>query len=90
MRLIRPRGSLYRPQGGIDRSSLIEHPTLIAKIERRAFLRGSMSLGALTLLTGCDVSNNSALQGVLRAISAWNDLVHCTRRQTVVRSSRHP
>ena len=75
MAMIRPRGFVNRPRGGVDQSPLIEHRSLIAGIERRAFLRGSVSLGALTLLTGCDISNESALQSVLRAMSAWNDRV---------------
>src|SRR5271165_3365190 len=75
MTIIRPRGSSNRPKGGVDQSSLIEHRQLIAGIERRAFLRGTVSLGALTLLSGCDISNNSRLQGLLRAMSGWNDRV---------------
>ena len=73
MTIIKPRGSINRPLGGIEQSPLIENKRLIETIERRAFLRGTMSLGALTLLTGCDVSNGSAVQGVLRGMSAWND-----------------
>ena len=34
-----------------------------------------MSLGALTLLTGCDLSDNDVVQGVLARFSAWNDRV---------------
>jgi DMSO/TMAO reductase YedYZ molybdopterin-dependent catalytic subunit len=75
MTIIRLGGSLNRPQGGVDQSPLPEHRKLIASIERRAFLRGTVSLGALTLLSGCDISNESALQSVLRAMSAWNDRV---------------
>lgn len=75
MTAARPRGSINRPKGGIDQSPLREHRELIRGIERRALLRGSLSLGALTLLTGCDISNNSNLQTVLRAMSAWNDRV---------------
>jgi DMSO/TMAO reductase YedYZ molybdopterin-dependent catalytic subunit len=75
MTLIHARRSLNRPRDGIDQSALAEHRALIANIERRAFLRGSMSLGALTLLTGCDISNNGTVQGALRAISGWNDRV---------------
>ncbi len=75
MTLVRPKGSLNRPQGGVDQSPLTQHRKLIAGIERRAFLRGTASLGALTLLTGCDISNESGVQGVLRAMSAWNDRV---------------
>ena len=44
-------------------------------LDRRALLRGGMSLGALTLLTGCDLSDNDAVQRVLARFSAWNDLV---------------
>jgi DMSO/TMAO reductase YedYZ molybdopterin-dependent catalytic subunit len=63
------------PRGRTGQSALIEHRALLAKIERRALLRGTMSLGALTLLAGCDISNNDPLQAVLRAISGWNDRV---------------
>jgi DMSO/TMAO reductase YedYZ molybdopterin-dependent catalytic subunit len=70
-----PQRSLHRPAGGIDQTALIEHRALIAAVERRTLLRGSLSLGALALLPGCDISNNSAVQGVLRAMSSWNDRV---------------
>src|SRR5436190_24221231 len=43
------------------------------QIERRLFLKQGLSLGALTLLTGCDVTDESAVQGVLNGISRWND-----------------
>jgi DMSO/TMAO reductase YedYZ molybdopterin-dependent catalytic subunit len=43
------------------------------QIERRLFLRQGLSLGALTLLTGCDVTDKSAVQSVLNGISRWND-----------------
>jgi DMSO/TMAO reductase YedYZ molybdopterin-dependent catalytic subunit len=43
--------------------------------ERRRLLRGSLSLGALTLLTGCDISDNDAVQSALGAVSRWNDRV---------------
>ena len=43
------------------------------QIERRLFLKQGLSLGALTLLTGCDVTDTSAVQGVLNGISQWND-----------------
>jgi DMSO/TMAO reductase YedYZ molybdopterin-dependent catalytic subunit len=75
MTIIRPAGSPNRPQGGVDQSALVEHRKLIEGIERRALLRGSLSLGALTLLTGCDISNDGAVQGILRAMSGWNDRV---------------
>ena len=47
-------------------------------IERRLFLRQSLSLGALTFLTGCDVTDQSAVQTALNGISRWNDRVQAT------------
>lgn len=44
-------------------------------VERRRLLRGGLSLGALTLLTGCDLSDADAVQSVLARFSAWNDRV---------------
>jgi DMSO/TMAO reductase YedYZ molybdopterin-dependent catalytic subunit len=44
-------------------------------LERRRLLRGSLSLGALTMLTGCDISDDDAVQRVLGAVSRWNDRV---------------
>jgi DMSO/TMAO reductase YedYZ molybdopterin-dependent catalytic subunit len=44
-------------------------------LDRRALLRSGMSLGALTLLTGCDLSDNDTVQGILAKFSAWNDRV---------------
>src|SRR5260370_35264148 len=43
------------------------------EIERRLFLKQGLSIGALTLLTGCDVTDTSAVQSVLDGISRWND-----------------
>jgi DMSO/TMAO reductase YedYZ molybdopterin-dependent catalytic subunit len=47
----------------------------IANLERRIFLRRGLSLGALTLLSGCDVTNQQSVQKVLLAMSRWNDRV---------------
>lgn len=44
-------------------------------IERRSLLRGGLSLGALTLLSGCDISDSDAVQATLHAVSRWNDRV---------------
>ncbi len=43
------------------------------KLERRLFLKRTLSLGALTLLTGCDISSEESVVRSLRAISRWND-----------------
>jgi DMSO/TMAO reductase YedYZ molybdopterin-dependent catalytic subunit len=42
-------------------------------VDRRGLLRGAVGLGALGMLTGCDVSENNSVQGFLRTVSAWND-----------------
>ncbi len=44
-------------------------------MRRRLLLRRTLSLGALTLLTGCDVSDDDTVQSVLHAVSRWNDRV---------------
>ncbi|KQP10495.1 molybdopterin-binding protein [Methylobacterium sp. Leaf99] len=50
----------------------------LVKLERRALLRSGLSLGALTLLTGCDLStgaNGNAADRALWAMSKFNDRV---------------
>jgi DMSO/TMAO reductase YedYZ molybdopterin-dependent catalytic subunit len=54
---------------------LLEPTPLLRGIERRLFLRQTLSLGALTLLTGCDISDQDGVQKVLHAMSRWNDKV---------------
>jgi DMSO/TMAO reductase YedYZ molybdopterin-dependent catalytic subunit len=71
----RRAASPHRPPDGVNQEILVPHRGLIQSIDRRGFLRGSLSLGALTLLTGCDVSNDRAVQAVLRRMSTWNDRV---------------
>jgi DMSO/TMAO reductase YedYZ molybdopterin-dependent catalytic subunit len=70
--------SLFRPRKPIDQSVLKENPGLVEDINRRGLLRGAVSLGALTMLTGCDVTENDSVQKMLRAVSAWNDGVQET------------
>jgi DMSO/TMAO reductase YedYZ molybdopterin-dependent catalytic subunit len=47
----------------------------IEKIERRLFLKQGLSLGALTLLSGCNVTDAESVQRVLMGMSRWNDRV---------------
>jgi DMSO/TMAO reductase YedYZ molybdopterin-dependent catalytic subunit len=47
----------------------------IERIERRVFLKRGLSLGALTLLSGCNVTDADSVQRVLNAMSRWNDRV---------------
>jgi len=70
-----PSTSIFRPKQRIDRTVIEENRALIDKIDRRGVLRGALSLGALTLLGGCDVTDGPALQTFLRGVSGWNDRV---------------
>ena len=65
--------SPFRPAMMPDPAVLGDHRPLIRSLERRGLIRGSLSLGALTMLTGCDVSTSGAVEQGLRAISAFND-----------------
>jgi DMSO/TMAO reductase YedYZ molybdopterin-dependent catalytic subunit len=47
--------------------------TLVRSVERRLFLRQSLSLGALALLSGCDISDQDEVQQILKVMSRWND-----------------
>jgi DMSO/TMAO reductase YedYZ molybdopterin-dependent catalytic subunit len=44
-------------------------------LERRRLFGGSLSVGALTMLTGCDVSDHESVQRALAAVSRFNDRV---------------
>src|SRR4051812_47187094 len=70
-----PTSSIFRPKGGIDQNVLTEHRALLEYINRRGLLRGAVSLGALTMLTGCSVTRTEPVQAVLKAFSQFNDKV---------------
>ena len=53
----------------------MERPKLTLDVDRRKFLRNGMSLGALTLLTGCDISDNDVVQQMFARVSRWNNFV---------------
>ena len=58
---------------GVDKKLLIKDAAeLMPDPTRRWFLHGA-SLGALTLLTGCDIIDSDAAEGTLRRISKFND-----------------
>jgi DMSO/TMAO reductase YedYZ molybdopterin-dependent catalytic subunit len=54
---------------------LTGHKPALARIERRLLLRNGLSLGALAMLTGCDPSDDDAVDRLLWAMSRWNDKV---------------
>jgi DMSO/TMAO reductase YedYZ molybdopterin-dependent catalytic subunit len=55
--------------------SMFERPKYLVDIDRRRFLRNGMSLGALTLLTGCDISDNDVVQQMFARVTRWNTFV---------------
>ena len=65
--------SRFRPERGPDPAILDDHRPLIRTLERRRLLRGGLSLGALAMLTGCDVRRPDAVQAALLAIRDLND-----------------
>src|SRR5215470_12858714 len=48
---------------------------LLPNRSRRLFLRHSASLGALALLTGCDIVDGPSSEKALRVVSQFNDWV---------------
>ena len=59
-------------------SKLKDHEgPLLASLERRLFMKRGLSLGALSLLSGCDLTDNitydDKVQKMLTAMSRWND-----------------
>ncbi len=47
----------------------------LRRLERRGLLRGSLSLGALTMLTGCNLRDGGAVDKALWSMSRFNDRV---------------
>jgi DMSO/TMAO reductase YedYZ molybdopterin-dependent catalytic subunit len=61
---------------GVDKTLLVKDATkLLPDPARRRFIAGGASLGALTLLTGCDVSDSFSAENLLTQISKFNDKV---------------
>ena len=59
---------------GVDAKLLIKDAgKVMPDPARRAFLRGAATLGALTMLTGCDIVDSVSAENVLRKISEFND-----------------
>jgi hypothetical protein len=62
--------SSFRPTNPPDPALLDNHRSLLLSLERRGFIRGGVSLGALTMLTGCDLKQPESVNAGLRAMSA--------------------
>jgi DMSO/TMAO reductase YedYZ molybdopterin-dependent catalytic subunit len=69
--------SIFRkPLIGIDKQLLVKDAArLMPELSRRRFLSGGASLGALTLLTGCEVSDSLSAENLLTQVSKFNDKV---------------
>src|SRR4029453_6440305 len=55
--------------------SNIDRTKELIDVERRLFLRQGLSLGALALRAGCELTDQESVQRVLMAMSGWNDRV---------------
>jgi DMSO/TMAO reductase YedYZ molybdopterin-dependent catalytic subunit len=65
---------IRKPIPGVDPKLLIKDATkLLPDPARRSFLHGGASLGALAMLTGCDIIDGEAAERVLLKISRFND-----------------
>ncbi|MGN6283636.1 MAG: molybdopterin-dependent oxidoreductase [Afipia sp.] len=61
---------------GVDKALLVKDAArLLPDPARRRFIAGGASLGALTLLTGCDVLDSSSAEGLLTKVSKFNDRI---------------
>ena len=65
---------IRRPIPGVDPNLLVKDAAkLLPDPTRRLFLRGGLSVGALSLLTGCTIADGFSAETVLRRISQFND-----------------
>jgi DMSO/TMAO reductase YedYZ molybdopterin-dependent catalytic subunit len=61
---------------GVDPKFVIKDAAkLMPDPVRRRFLRGAASLGALALLTGCDIIDGDSAENALKVVSRFNDRV---------------
>jgi DMSO/TMAO reductase YedYZ molybdopterin-dependent catalytic subunit len=61
---------------GVDRKLLIRDAAkLLPDPSRRLFLRGAAGLGAITMLTGCDILDSDTAENALMTMSRFNDRV---------------
>ena len=65
--------SPFRPRRVPDPAILDDHRPLLNSLERRGLLKGGLSLGALTMLSGCDAASQPSVNAALQAMSSFND-----------------
>ncbi len=69
----RPSKESIMKKRTMETSLADQSPKLIRSIERRLFLKQGLSLGALALLSGCDLTDDENVQKLLLGMSRWND-----------------
>src|SRR5271170_5077417 len=83
----RPRKKLP----GVDTKLLIKDAArLLPAPSRRLFLRGATSLGALAMLTGCDIVDGPTSENALRVISRFNDRVQALLFSSTTLAPEYP
>src|ERR1700722_13798716 len=61
---------------GVDKKLMVKDELkVMPDMARRRFITGGASIGALTLLTGCDVTDSFSADDMLARISKFNDAV---------------
>src|SRR3954452_5167279 len=71
----KPAGARNAAKTRDTRIVLADHQPKIEQLQRRLFLRSSLSIGALAMLSGCNMQDNDSVDKVLWAMSRWNDRV---------------
>ena len=56
-----------------EREILQDAHKALAVPARRMFMKRSLSLGALTMLTGCSLQDDESVEKALQIVSGWND-----------------
>jgi DMSO/TMAO reductase YedYZ molybdopterin-dependent catalytic subunit len=70
---------------GVDPKLFVQDVAkLLPDPARRRFLRGAASLGAVSLLTGCDVIDGPTAENALRYVSRFNDRVPPTYPESAI------
>ncbi len=57
----------------MNKKFLVHRTPEVARLERRLFLKRGLSIGALAMLSGCDLTDQESVQRMLWAMSRWND-----------------
>ena len=65
--------SPFRPAVQPDPAVLADHRKLIGSLERRGLIRGGLSLGALSMLTGCQLTSSKTVDAALRTMTDLTD-----------------